>query len=472
MLQKRWKILDNSGRGTVIERLRSLRQLDINAETIHDPFQLPDMDKAVERFLTALRNREKILVFGDYDADGITATAVILEFLRILDMPYDYILPHRVKDGYGLQAHSVSRIKASGAGLLVTVDNGTTAHAALDQLAEAGIDVIVLDHHQQDVELPQAVAVVNANRNDSQYPFKGLAGVGVAWKMLQALEAPDLDSYLDLVTIGTIGDMVPLLGENRLLVRRGLEQINRSPRPGIRALRQVTRLQDRTIDAGHVGWMLAPRINSAGRMETPDIALELLRSRSMEVAMPLAKQLASLNEKRKLEQQEGLERVLDEVHDTHASCSIVQQVGDWHLGIIGLIAARISQEFALPSIVFSRVGDGLLKASSRSIPGFDITGAISRQSHLLEEFGGHSEAAGLLSGKKTCPVSLPPWRNSPVRTSTMRCEFRSLPSTWNCNRQRSVWIYWTSCVNLHPGGWVIPNPVSCFAVPDCCARIS
>ncbi|MCD4761256.1 single-stranded-DNA-specific exonuclease RecJ, partial [bacterium] len=323
------------------------------------------------------------------------ATAVILEFLRYLDLPYDYILPHRVKDGYGLHVPAVERIQASGAGLLLTVDNGTTAHAALSQLAELKIDVIVLDHHQQDQELPCATAIVNANRNDSQYPFKGLAGVGVAWKLLQALEAPDLDRYLDLFTIGTIGDMVPMLGENRLLVRRGLEQINRSPRPGIRALRHVTRLQDRVIDAGNISWMLAPQINSAGRMANPDIALELLRARNMDEAMPLANQLSGLNEKRKAEQQKGLEELLNEVQDNINDCCIVQRAGDWHLGIIGLIAARISQEFSLPSIIFSRVGGGRLKASSRSIPGFDITAAIARQSHLLEEFGGHSEAAGL-----------------------------------------------------------------------------
>ncbi len=395
MLRKRWTVLDTTGQGSVIQRLRTLRNLDEHTETIHDPFLLPDMEQAVERFLTAVRNREKILVFGDYDADGITSTAVILEFLRYLDLPYEYILPHRVKDGYGLQTHSVDRIRQSGARLLVTVDNGTTAHAALEQLATAGVDVIVLDHHQQDKELPRAIAIVNANRHDSRYPFNGLAGVGVAWKMLQALEAPDLDSYLDLVTIGTIGDMVPLLGENRMLVKRGLEQINRAPRPGIRALRVVTRLQDKAIDAGHIGWMLAPRINSAGRMESPDIALELLRSRSLDEAMPLANQLANLNEQRKVEQQEGLEAVLNEIGESCDRGQIVQRVGDWHLGIIGLIAARISQEYSLPALVFSRVGDGLLKASGRSIQGFDITAAIARHAHLLEEYGGHSEAAGL-----------------------------------------------------------------------------
>ena len=395
MLKKRWTIRDESGQGTVTERLRALRRLDPESEIIHDPFLLPDMDKAVDRFQQALRNREKILVFGDYDADGITATAVILDFLRRFDMPYDYILPHRIKDGYGLHGHLVERIKGTGAGLVVTVDNGTTAHAAMEQLSEAGIDVIVLDHHQQDPVLPRAVAVVNANRNDSTYPCKGLAGVGVAWKMLQALQAPDLDSYLDLVAIGTIGDMVPLLGENRLLVRRGLEQINRSPRPGISALRHITRLQDRTVDAGHVSWMLAPRINSAGRMEKPDLALELLRTRKLEDAIPLAARLGELNEQRKEEQMQGLEKVLEEVEGSIADCSIVQKVGDWHLGIVGLISARISQEYFLPSIVFTRMGDGILKASSRSIPGFDITAAISQQSELLEEFGGHSEAAGL-----------------------------------------------------------------------------
>ncbi|MCB9473163.1 MAG: single-stranded-DNA-specific exonuclease RecJ [Candidatus Delongbacteria bacterium] len=402
MTRVRWQIASSLTEIPVLERLRALRGLDGSApEEIHDPGLMLDMDKAVERITRALRDRERIVVFGDYDADGVTSTALLYAWLRSVGARVSYILPHRVEDGYGLKAAMIDRVLEAKAQLLITVDNGTSANEALERAAAEGVDTIVVDHHAQTGELPPAVAILNPNRREDHYPFKGLAAVGVAFKLLQAMNAENRISYLDLVALGTVADMAPLKGENRLLVRRGLRVLNESPRPGIRALMSLARLDEREISGRSISWQLGPRINCAGRMESADLALEVLLAPEESTARRLAQRLESVNQLRQEIQREaiaGTEAALKKaLEETGQLDRAVIMVGDdWHLGVIGLVSGRITSEYNRPSIAFTRVlGDGVVKGSARSVPGFDITAAIGEFRHLLEEFGGHREAAGL-----------------------------------------------------------------------------
>ncbi len=393
----RWILSDPAGDAPLLTRLRALRGLDEEPDQLHDPFAMLDMDRAVERIRKALRDRERILLFGDYDADGVTGTALLYSWLRGLKAAVGFQLPDRVRDGYGLKAEMIDPVIRKGTQLLITVDNGTSANAALERAAEAGIDTIVVDHHRQTGELPPAEAVLNPNRLECDYPFKGLAAVGVAFKLLQALQAEDRISYLDLVAIGTVADMAPLRGENRPLVRRGLRVLNERPRPGIRALQEWMRLKGRPITAKTIGWQLGPRINCAGRLEKADLALKALLAESDEEARQYGRRLEAINVRRQDIQQQALAVTEAELKRTQELEPAIVVIGeDWHLGVIGLIAGRVSNLYHRPVIALTRVlGNGVLKGSARSLGGFDITEAIGRQRHLLEDFGGHAEAAGL-----------------------------------------------------------------------------
>lgn len=393
-----WQIASPLSDTPVLERLRALRGLDGSVpEQIHDPFLMLDMDKAVARITRALENRERIVVFGDYDADGVTSTALLYSWLRSLNARVSTILPHRVEDGYGLKAAMIDRVLEARAQLLITVDNGTSANEALERAAAEGIDTIVVDHHAQTGELPPAVAILNPNRRECTYPFKGLAAVGVAFKLLQAMNAPNRVSYLDLVALGTVADMAPLKGENRLLVRRGLRVLNEDPRPGIRALMSLARMDERGINGRAISWQLGPRINCAGRMESADLALEVLLAPDEALARRLAQRLETVNQLRQEIQREAILSTEQALNKAGRLDRAIIMVGDdWHLGVIGLVSGRITSEYNRPSIAFTRVlGDGIVKGSARSVNGFDITAAIGEFRHLLEEYGGHREAAGL-----------------------------------------------------------------------------
>jgi single-stranded-DNA-specific exonuclease len=398
MPRTRWQIASPFSTTPVLDRLRALRGLDGTVpEQIHDPFLMLDMDRAVERIQRALKDRERIVVFGDYDADGVTSTALLSSWLRSVHARVSTILPHRVEDGYGLKAAMIDRVLEARAQLLITVDNGTSANEALTRAAAEGIDTIVVDHHAQTGDLPPAVAILNPNRRECSYPFKGLAAVGVAFKLLQAMDAAERVSYLDLVALGTVADMAPLKGENRLLVRRGLRVLNESPRPGIRALMSLARMDERRIDGRAISWQLGPRINCAGRMESADLALEVLLAPDESLARRLAQRLETVNQQRQEIQREAIQSTEKALEQAGRLDRAIIMVGDnWHLGVIGLVSGRITSEYNRPSIAFTRVlGEGIVKGSARSVNGFDITAAIGEFRHLLEEYGGHKEAAGL-----------------------------------------------------------------------------
>ena len=406
-----WDILCQDPYTSLIDALLKARglsmgQLEVGPEQLHNPQLLTDLERGVQRIERAVRQREKIVVFGDYDVDGVTSTALLLDCLEHIGAPCDYILPDRHRDGYGIKPPGVGRAMEKGAGLVVTVDNGISAHEALACAAKEGLDVVVVDHHQQHGELPPAHSVINPNRLDCNYPFKGLAGVGVAFKVVQALtqvfmegtqRRRYLNELLDLVVLGTVADVMPVLDENRVLIQRGLKVIEATKRPGLRHLKAVARCNDRPIDTTAVGFYLGPRINVAGRLATPDLALKLLRAPSDTRAVELAGQLNSLNSQRQRLQREGMkeaEALVDPEDLARDRIAVLLGEG-WKLGVIGLIASKVAEKYSRPAVVCTDdKGDGTYVGSARSMHGYDIAAGISSCAQHLIAHGGHAGAAG------------------------------------------------------------------------------
>lgn len=386
--------------------------------SLRDPFELKDMDRAVERTLRAIRNNEPICVFGDYDVDGVCSTAIAVLALRRLGADPAAFIPHRVDDGYGMHAAQVERLAAEGIRLIVTVDNGTSAAAEIARAAELGVDVVVTDHHLPSPAageaetngadlLPHAVAVVNPNRPDAFYTGGRLCGAGVAFKFAHALlrgagaDAEEsrvfLRELLDLAALGTIADVVPLLGENRVLARHGLDALMHTRRPGLRALMDVTRLSGKPLNSQSVGFVIGPRLNAAGRTEHGRTALELLLTPDWDRALELARYLDMLNRRRRDEElvmlKDSLERAEEQIEGGLDSLLVVAGE-DYHLGIVGIVAARLAERYHRPSIVL-RLDNDMAKGSARSIPGFDIHQALGACCGRLAGWGGHAAAAGL-----------------------------------------------------------------------------
>ncbi len=399
-MRPRWQVQSGPWEpGGVGARILRRRGLDPQTERQHDPFLMLDMERAVERIQRAIRERERILVFGDYDADGVTSAALLRQGLADLGATVAVRLPHRVEEGYGLQIAQMREILDGPTDLLLTADNGTSALEPLELAAREGLDVIVVDHHSLTGPLPPVVALLNPHQPGCGYPFKALAAVGVAWKLLEALGWRGLERGLDLVALGTVADMAQLTGENRSLVTRGLEVIRSGGRPGLEALLALpgVRPPQGGVDARTLAWQLGPRINCAGRLAGAELAFRLLDGSDRREAEALATQLDALNQERRRVQDEAVAQAEHALKDAGELPAILIFVGaDWHLGVIGLIAGRLCQSWERPVLVLSRVlGNGLVKGSARSVPGLNITLAIARQRDLLVDFGGHAEAAGL-----------------------------------------------------------------------------
>jgi single-stranded-DNA-specific exonuclease len=405
-----WNIRHSDPYDSLVETLLAVRDLqrqdlEVGPEVMHDPALLKDMDRAVERVEKAIRNQEKIVVFGDYDVDGVSSTAVMLDFLEAVGADCAYLLPDRHKDGYGLKPPGVERALELGASLIITVDNGISAFAALELARDRGIDVVVTDHHQQLEELPVACAIINPNRHDCPYPFKDLAGVGVTFKFVQALsavfmEADErrryLNSLLDLVVLGTVADVMPVLGENRVFIQRGLQILNQTERPGLRQLKGVAGYAEKPVKTMGVGFHIGPRINVAGRLEKPDIALELIRAKSDAEAALLADELNKLNARRQALQREGMDEAESLVsRDDLQRDRIIVVLGEWKLGIVGLLAGKLCEKHVRPAVVCSEDAEGgIYVGSARSIPAYDISRGISACAEHLVAYGGHPAAAG------------------------------------------------------------------------------
>ncbi|MEI7633804.1 MAG: single-stranded-DNA-specific exonuclease RecJ [bacterium] len=375
--------------------------------SLHDPFLLKDMDKAVVRVMIAAENGQRIVVYGDYDTDGATATAVLIKTFEFLGIPAGYYMPHRLEEGYGINSGSIDKLAESGVGLIISVDNGISAVSQIAHARTLGIDVVVTDHHQPGRQLPEACAVVDPNRADCAYPNKHLTGVGIAFKLAHALlkkrhvhardAAPFLRSMLDLVAIGTIADVAPLTGENRVLVKHGLNQIMSSENAGVQALKKTLEMGGTRITAQKVAFQIAPRLNAAGRTDHAGICVELLTTRDPSLASRIAASLESFNrERRKLETRifEHSMSLLDSQTDLANDPIVVISGPDWHIGVIGIVASKITEVCGRPAIVISEQKN-IAKGSARSIRNFNIHDALSACRMHLTNFGGHPGAAGL-----------------------------------------------------------------------------
>jgi single-stranded-DNA-specific exonuclease len=382
------------------------RFLNPALDQLHDPMKLADMKVAVDRILAAVARRERIAIHGDYDVDGITSTVILRRALELLGADVVHFIPERLKDGYGLQPAAIERLHADGVALVVSVDCGIRGAEAARRARELGVDLIVTDHHEPDLELPPALAVINPKRRDCAYPDKYLAGVGVALKLVQALcRAADRDrwfpGFIKIAAIGTLADVVPLVGENRVIAKLGLESLSLGPHKiGLRALLDVAGLTGKTIDSYHICFMVAPRVNAAGRMSTPDIATRLLLATDdalEEEVRALAQQLDVENVRRQAEEAEILasaRKIVLSDPDVGAQSVLVVAGEGWHRGVIGIVASKLVDQFHRPAIVLSLDGE-LAHGSCRSIPAFDMLDALERSAAVLTQFGGHRQAAGL-----------------------------------------------------------------------------
>ena len=369
-----------------------------------DPLLMEDMDKAVERINSAIEKNERILVYGDYDADGTTAVALVYNFLRRRYTNLDYYIPDRYNEGYGVSYQGVDYASETGVKLVIVLDCGIKAIQEIRYAKEKGIDFIVCDHHVPDDELPPAVAILNAKREDSTYPFKHLSGCGVGFKLMHAFalsnEIPftELIPSLDLVAISTASDIVPIMGENRVLTYYGLQQLNSNPSIGLRAIIQVCKLSDKVLTINDIVFKIGPRLNAAGRMSSGKKAVDLLVEQDYSKALELAAKIDQENDDRKKDDKEMTEEANEivkalEQEGQHQNAIILYNE-NWKRGVIGIVASRLTEIFYRPAIVLTKTGK-LATGSARSVSGFDVYKAIESCKDLLENFGGHTYAAGL-----------------------------------------------------------------------------
>lgn len=394
-------LLANRGFGSSLEVQEFLQP---SLGKLLDPFLMRDMDKATERIWKAIDAQEQILVFGDYDVDGITATSLLSSALTRLGAKVTYFIPDRIRDGYGFSERGVEVARKRRTKLVVTADCGITATNEVKIAGTHGIEVIVTDHHEPLGDMPDAVAILNPKRKDCPYPFKELAGVGVVLKLVQGLAAarpgalPEefVPQHLDLVALGTIADVVPLRGENRIFAKLGLDQICTSQKPGIIALKEVAGLKARRVESGHVAYILAPRINAAGRLGNAESGVRLLLSTEPQEAAIIAESLEEDNSNRKKIDEQTLEDALEQLRRSGPDLppAIVLWSDSWHPGVLGIVASRLMERFHRPTILVSADEDEG-KGSGRSIPGFDVCQALQECREFLIGFGGHSYAAGL-----------------------------------------------------------------------------
>ena len=385
---------------------RASRFLNPSLEHLHDPFMLADMERAVLRIERALAQHERIAIHGDYDVDGITSTVILRRALELLGGDVVHFIPERLRDGYGLQCAAIDRLHAERVSLIISVDCGIRSTEAALRARELGVDLIITDHHEPEDTLPPALAVINPKRHDCPYPDKNLAGVGVALKLVQALcqragKSKWLPAFVKIAAIGTLADVVPLVGENRVIARLGLASLSTGPHTiGLRALLDASGLSGKTIDSYQVAFMLAPRVNAAGRMSTPDIATRLLLATGEamgEEARGLAQQLNDENLRRQHEEADLVlqARKAIETDPAVGAHNVLVVGGDgWHRGVIGIAASKLVDAFHKPAIVLSVDGE-LAHGSCRSIPDFDMLAALEHCSDVFLKFGGHKQAAGL-----------------------------------------------------------------------------
>lgn len=442
-----------------------LREFLGEGEPLSDPFLLKDMDKAAARITRAVDNMEKIAVYGDYDADGVTSTAMLYSYLETRGADVIFYIPQREGEGYGMNIGAVEYLKEQGVSLIVTVDNGISSVQEVARANELGIDVVVTDHHRPQEILPDAVAVVDAYRPDDTSPYKHFSGVGIAFKLLMALEdgAGDvedlLEAYSDLAAIGTIGDIVPLTGENRTLIRAGLERLSQSDRPGVQALLENAGIAGKALTSTNVAFTLVPRINATGRMGAPERAVRLLISGYEEEAEVLSEEICADNEERRRVEAEIAEAAFADIEAKgYMKDRVVVVDGEnWHHGVIGIVASRVTERCGKPCMIISR-GETEAKGSGRSIEGFSLFEAICACGDLLIKFGGHPMAAGITLKpenieafrKRINQYAAEHFPQMPTQTVTLDCKLN--PAVLSVSMAQSL-------TQLEPFGNGNPQPV-------------
>ncbi len=424
MLKKKWTLKEPSDKNAVLALADSLNISNVLAELliqrgvtnffeakkyfrpdieeIHDPYLMDDMEKAATRVINAITNNEKICIYGDYDVDGTCSSAILYMFLKELSANAFVFIPNRLTDGYGLSFEGIDNVRKQNADLIITVDCGITAVEEIDYAKTMGMETIICDHHQPKDSLPNAYAILDPIKPGCKYPFKFLSGAGVAFKLVRAIadrfgKKEMAFKYLDLVAIAAAADIVSLTDENRILVRKGIEAINENPRPGIKELIKISRMQHGNLSAGQIVFTIAPRINAVGRLGDAIRAVELFVSENEEEAKKLAQILESENlERRKIDEvtfSHALE-LINQDDDMKENLGIVLHNDSWHPGVVGIVASRMVEKFHKPSIMLTTI-DGVAKGSARSIPGFNIYEAIEQCKEHVRQFGGHKAAAGL-----------------------------------------------------------------------------
>lgn len=376
--------------------------LHCDLENLHDPYLLKDMDKAVCRIKDALEKKEKITIYGDYDVDGITSIAILYKHLTSMGFEVDYYIPDRIQEGYGVNREALDKIKENGTGVVITVDTGITAVEETEYAKSIGMDIIITDHHECKETIPEAFAAIDPKRKDCKYPFKNLAGVGVAFKLIQALDENSsvetlMSKYADLVCLGTVADISPLVDENRIIVTKGLEKFKNTENIGLKALLDVSITNNKAITTSSIGYIIAPRINASGRLGCASRSVEMFLTQDKDKAYELANNLCEENVIRQQTEQRMFAEALEyieknpQIKDDQV---LVIPHENWHHGIVGIVSSKITEKFYRPSILFAIDGDEA-KGSGRSVSGFNLFEALENSSDILEKFGGHELAAGL-----------------------------------------------------------------------------
>lgn len=450
------------------------RFLSPSLEDLHDPFQMKDMDLAVARVIEALREGEKVCIWGDYDVDGITATSVLLLFLRQVGLQVSYYIPSRLEEGYGLNEAGIDEIAKSGNKLLITVDCGISDLEPIKHANDLGLDVLVLDHHQVPEKTPTAVGILNPHRADCSFPAKDLAAVGVAFNLVMALRSefrkrgafstdsePNLREMLDLVALGTVADIVPLLDENRVITRFGLEELSAGRRPGVAALKEVAGLYGGGVSAGQVAFRLAPRINAVGRLGQASVGVELLTTRSYSTALKLARELDAANTER-----QGIEQIIykqaleqaEQIADGGKPRALVLSSDDWHVGVVGIVASRLVERYGCPVVMVSMNGEKG-RGSARGVEGVHLYEVMHHCAEHLLTFGGHRMAAGLsiASGsleafRRDFIAQVSSQLGETEAQKTIRVDAEVQPSHWNDEQIKALSA-------LQPYGLANPEPI-------------
>ena len=384
--------------------------LQAKLKGLFDPFLLKDGKKAAEIIITAIKKRKKIVIYGDYDVDGITSTLIMYKFLSFVGAQVDYYIPHRLEDGYGLNTYTLEEIATNGGNLVITVDCGITSVEEVKYAKDLGLDTIIIDHHHVGESIPEAVAIVNPHQEDCKYPFEDMAAVGVAFTFLMVLKKlvekdgffegslPNLVEYLDIVAMGTVADMVPLLDSNRIFVKHGLLQMQKNNRPGLLALANICGVKSlKEVTPSVISYKMAPRLNAAGRIGNAIKGLELILCNDYDVALKMAEELNLTNEFRQQLEAEIFDQANSRVETEEyfrTSSSIVLHSTKWHPGVIGIVASRLVEKYYKPTIMIS-VEDGIGRGSARSIPQLHIYNILEELNHYLVQYGGHKYAAGL-----------------------------------------------------------------------------